>query len=80
MFAFSSTDYPSEYLKTNHNTPSIWELASSDLDQDDEVASLERPKKHVSLTFHIPKVVYADNYGIGGQLMGIFYNFSLIKR
>uniref|UniRef100_A0A2N9HGR3 Uncharacterized protein n=1 Tax=Fagus sylvatica TaxID=28930 RepID=A0A2N9HGR3_FAGSY len=37
MFAFSSTDYPSEYLKTNHNTPSIWELASSDLDQDDEV-------------------------------------------
>uniref|UniRef100_A0A2N9H5N8 Uncharacterized protein n=1 Tax=Fagus sylvatica TaxID=28930 RepID=A0A2N9H5N8_FAGSY len=46
MFAFSSTDYPSEYLKTNHNTPSIWELASSDLDQDDEVAFLERPKKH----------------------------------
>uniref|UniRef100_A0A2N9JB00 Uncharacterized protein n=1 Tax=Fagus sylvatica TaxID=28930 RepID=A0A2N9JB00_FAGSY len=46
MFAFSSTDYPSEYLKTNHNTPSIWESASSDLDQDDEVALLERPKKH----------------------------------
>uniref|UniRef100_A0A2N9I4I6 Integrase catalytic domain-containing protein n=1 Tax=Fagus sylvatica TaxID=28930 RepID=A0A2N9I4I6_FAGSY len=46
MFAFSSTDYPSEYLKTNHNTPSIWELASLDLDQDDEVAFLEKPKNH----------------------------------
>jgi hypothetical protein len=31
----------------------------------------------MTLTFYIPKIVYADNYRIGGQLKGMFTNFSL---
>ena len=34
----------------------------------------------MSLTFHILKVVYVDNHGIGAQLMGIFTNFSLSQQ
>ena len=43
----------------------------------DHYARNKRSKKITSMTlaFHIPKVVYLDNHGIGGQLIWIFYIF-----
>jgi hypothetical protein len=39
----------------------------------DEITSM-------TLTLYIPKVVYADNHEIGGQLKEIFINFFKVKH
>ena len=34
----------------------------------------------MTLTLYIPKIVWANDHGIGGQLKGIFINFSKVKH